>query len=100
MAKKLIENKKIFVLEQACKLHKPHNFQYEFLYNIFILLTINGLSLNNPKSLYIQNRFNPPIVVILCHDESRNSNGQSRFHLMTKVRTYKQINKWQTMSTT
>ncbi len=54
----------------------------------------------NKISLYIQKRFNPPIVVTLCHDESRNSNGQSRFHPMTKVRTYKQITKWQTMSTT
>jgi hypothetical protein len=47
----------------------------------------------NKISLYIKKKFNPPIVVILSHDEWRNPNGQSRFHPMTKVRTHKQINK-------
>jgi hypothetical protein len=54
-------------------------------------------SWNKPKqSNFIHLKFlNPPIIIIFYHDESKKTKDQSRFHLVTKVRTYKQINKRQ-----
>jgi hypothetical protein len=53
--------------------------------------------LNKPKqrNLIHLKILNPPIIIIFYHDESKKINNQFRFHLVTKVKTYKQINKRQ-----